>query len=148
MMPEKAEAETTENHKRQIGAFPNALLNYKALGYTVELQGEETKEGVECYKIKMTKKPQLVEGEEVENVEYYYIDKENFVTIVQEQQVMSGPMKGEMVATLLSDYQEVDGLYFPFSITNQTSQGNLVVNMENVVLNPKMDPTVFAFPAE
>jgi hypothetical protein len=148
MLPEKAEAETTENHKREIGSFPNPLFDYKTLGYTVELQGEETKEGVECYKLKMTKKTQLVEGEEVENIEYYYFDKENFVPIAIEQQILAGPMKGEMSTIVFSDYQEIDGLYFPFSLTDQSGGGNYVINIETVVLNPKMDPAAFGFPAE
>src|SRR3989338_1336226 len=78
MKAEKEESEATENFKRSIGEFPGALFTYKSMGYTVELDGEDVKEGVECYKIKMTKKTELVDGEEKPNVQYHYIDKENF----------------------------------------------------------------------
>ncbi len=145
MQPEKAESEQTENFKRSLGEFPDVLMHYKDLGYTVELDGEDVKEGVDCHKLKVTRKPQLVEGEEKQNIVYYYMDKENFIPIATEAEVMSGPMKGQMAASLFSDYQEVDGLYFPFSI----SQGGMFeLTIDTIELNPKIDDSEFAFPAE
>ena len=49
----------------------------------------------------------------------------------------------------MSDYQEVDGIYFPFS-TSQYIDGNLVftMEMENMELNPEVDDAVFAFPEQ
>ncbi len=64
MKPEKNDAETTENAKRQSSDFVTPLLDYKKKGYTLELLRNETIEGVECLKIKVTKKPQLVEGQD------------------------------------------------------------------------------------
>ncbi len=149
MKPEKGESEDTENHKRSIGEFPDALLNHEKMGYTVALDGEDTKDGVECYKLKLTKKSQLVDGEEMDNIVYYYFDKENFVPIMQEQEIMSGQMKGQVAQTLFSDYQEVDGLYFPFSMTFQTEGGGgQTIQVESMELNPEIDDTVFAFPEE
>ena len=149
MKPEKGESEDTENYKREIGEFPEALLRYKDLGYTVEMDGEDTKDGVECYKLKVTKKTQLVDGEEKENIVYYYFDKENFVPIMQEQEMMSGQMKGQIAQTLFSDYQEVDGLYFPFSLTYQTEGGGgQTISVESMELNPEVEDSVFAFPTE
>ena len=149
MKAEKGESEDTENIKRTKGEFPEALLTYKDLGYTVELEGEDTKEGVECYKIKMTKKAQLVDGKEKENVVYYYLDKENFVPIMQEQEMLAGQMKGQISQTLFSDYQEVDGLYFAFSMTQQLEgQDGQEIVIESVELNPEIDKTLFVFPSE
>lgn len=149
MKPEKGESEDTENYKRSIGEFPEALLHYNELGYTVELDGEDTKDGVECYKLKVTKKTQLVDGEEKENIVYYYFDKENFVPIMQEQEMMSGQMKGQIAQTLFSDYQEVEGLYFPFAITYQTEGGaGQTIEVESMELNPEVEDSVFAYPTE
>ncbi|MFN5635238.1 MAG: outer membrane lipoprotein-sorting protein, partial [Flavobacteriia bacterium] len=94
MKPEKNDAEETENIKRSMGDFISPLINYKANGYSIELLPNETMEGVECFKIKLTKKPLMIDGKEVPNVEFYYIDKENFVPIVVEAEIPSGEMKG------------------------------------------------------
>ena len=45
MLPEKSDAETTENMKINNQDFPSPFLNYKEKGYTVEYLGKETKEG-------------------------------------------------------------------------------------------------------
>ncbi|MDX2362436.1 MAG: outer membrane lipoprotein-sorting protein [Crocinitomicaceae bacterium] len=148
MKAEKMESEDTENYTREMGEFPDALMTYAELGYTLELDGEDSKDGVDCYKLKLTKNTQLVEGTEVENVVYYYIDKENFIPIVVETTIMAGEMKGQVVETLFSDYQEVEGLYFPFAITNQTAMGSFVLQIESIELNPEVEDEMFAYPAE
>jgi hypothetical protein len=63
MKPEKSDSETTENMKREMGDFPDQFLDLKGKGYKAELMGKESVEGTECYKVKLTKKPLLVEGE-------------------------------------------------------------------------------------
>ena len=45
MQPEKSDAETTENMKKQMGDFPSPFYNYKEKGFKLELLGKETKEG-------------------------------------------------------------------------------------------------------
>lgn len=148
MEAEKADAEATENAKRSAKDGASPFLNYEEKGYTVELVGSETVEGVECYKLKMTKGKILVDGEEVDNVSYTYFDKENFVPIQAEQEIMSGEMKGQMAYTIFSDYQEVDGLYFAFSITNKSSMGEQAIEFDEIEVNPEVDDAIFAFPGE
>ena len=148
MKAEKEESEATENFKRSIGEFPGALFTYKSMGYTVELDGEDVKEGVECYKIKMTKKTELVDGEEKPNVQYHYIDKENFITVTMEEMITSGSAKGQMATTIFSDYQEVEGMYFPFSIKQGAGMNAFELTVNKFELNPEVDDSIFAFPAE
>ena len=149
MKPEKNDAEETENIKRSMGDFISPLINYKANGYSIELLPNETIEGVECFKIKLTKKPLMVDGKEVPNVEFYYIDKENFVPIVVEAEIPSGEMKGNISQTVYSDYQEVDGVYFPFSMMQRLKDGQgQVIEFEKVVLNQKFEDKIFLFPGE
>ena len=100
---EKMDSETTANYMRALGEFPNALFCYKALNYTVALDGEEQVDGVDCYKIKMTKKPQLVEGVETPNIEYYFIDKDSKALIQTLAEIPSGEMKGKMEQEKFSD---------------------------------------------
>lgn len=142
MLPEKSDAESTENMKKQSKDFPSPFFNYKEKGFSAELVGKETKEGTETYKVKLTQKPMMMNGTEVPNVSFHYFDTENFVPIVVETEMREGPMKGQMGVSTFSDYQEVDGLYFPFSISMQ-GQG---ITMKEIVLNPEIDMAMFAFP--
>lgn len=146
---EKADAETTENMKRNIGAFPDPFLNYADKGYSVELLGTETVEGTETFKLKLTQKPVLVDGEEMENITFYYFDSENFVPIMVEKEMMAGPMKGNISVSRMSDYQEVEGLYFPFSLSQGVKGGgSQPLMIESISLNPEVEETMFKFPEE
>lgn len=149
MKPEKSDAETTENAKRESKDYPDPFFNYKDKGYTCELMGSENIDGVDCFKVKLVKSPLVVDGEEQENVVYYYFDSENYVPVRTEQEIMSGPMKGQNAVTEYSDYQEVDGLYFPFSITYRSENGEgQTIDFDTVELNPNVDDKFFAYPGE
>jgi outer membrane lipoprotein-sorting protein len=141
MKAEKMESEMVENIKQEAGDYPDPLIDYKAKGYAAEYLGKETKEGTECYKVKLTKKPQMVDGQKVDNIVFYYFDTENNVPILTESEVKSGPAKGQMSVTTMSDYQEVDGMYFPFSM----NQGGQPMKIKKVTLNPTVDPSAFTF---
>ncbi len=147
MEPELSDEETTENIKRDIGDYPNPFLDYEDKGYSVELMGKESIDGMECYKLKLTKKPILVDGEDVENVSYYFFDTENFVVVQQESEMVTGEMKGEISVTMLSDYQEVDGLMFPFSISQGVKDGeSQAIEIIEIELNPEVEDEMFQFP--
>ena len=49
---EKSDAETTEIMKNESKDFPDAFLDYKEKGYSVELVGKEDFNGTETFKIK------------------------------------------------------------------------------------------------
>ena len=142
---EKSDAETTANFKKnEVKDFPDPFLNYKDKGYQVELLGKETKEGTECFKLKLTKNPIMVDGKEEENSSIYYFDTETFVPIARDDEAMQGPMKGQVFTSTMSDYQEVEGLYFPFSM----NQGGQPITIESIELNPAVDDAMFKMPVE
>ncbi|NAY90984.1 outer membrane lipoprotein-sorting protein [Muricauda sp. JGD-17] len=149
MKAEKSDAEQTANFKLNTNDFPDSFLDYKEKGYTAELLGKETMEGAETFKIKLVKEPITVDGVQEEDISYYYFDTDNFVPIAVESTIRSGQAKGKTSKTVMSDYQEVDGLYFPYS-TTQYVDGNLAFTMtlENIELNPLVDTSEFAFPEE
>jgi outer membrane lipoprotein-sorting protein len=147
MQPEESPAEDSENAIRSSKEFPNALVSYKNLGYTATLLGSEKVEGTDCHKIKLEKKSMLVEGKEMPNVEYYYLDKENNVPVLVETEISSGEMKGQISQTKFSDYQEVNGVYFPFSTTQGLKDGqSQTIQFEKIEVNPTVDDSMFAFP--
>ncbi|UJH67274.1 outer membrane lipoprotein-sorting protein [Allomuricauda sp. SCSIO 65647] len=149
MKAEKSDAEQTANFKLNTNDFPDSFVDYKEKGYTVELLGNETMDGAETFKIKLVKEPITVDGVQEDDVSFYYFDTENYVPIAVESVVREGPAKGKTAKTIMSDYQEVEGLYFPFS-TSQYVDGNLMfsMTMDNVELNPTVDDAEFAFPEE
>ena len=146
---EKSSKEATDNIKLEMNDFPDPFLNYKEKGYTVELLGDETIDGAETFKIKLVKEPVTVDGKQEENVSFYYFDKENFVPIAVHNEIKTGQMKGQISESKFSDYQEVDGIYFPFSLTQglkgQPGQG---ITMDKIELNPTINSVEFDFPEE
>lgn len=150
MAAEKSDAETTQNFKNDLNDFPDPFIDYKEKGYTVELIGKETIDGTETFKIKLVKEPITVEGQQVDDVEYYYFDTENFVPIVYEKEIKSGPGKGMIIQSKFSNYEEVDGLYFPFSISqgikDMPSNGMGGITLTKIELNPEIDDSIFNFP--
>ena len=147
MKNEKMDKETTENMKKNAGGdFPNPFLNYKKKGYSIELLGEEEIEGTNTYKIKLTQKPETKNGKEVAKESTYYFDKENFVPIVVETTIKEGQMAGSKVQQVFSDYQEVDGIYFPFSTaTKFNGNAGQEVKLTKIEINPNIDNKIFEY---
>jgi len=141
---EEMPADETKMILEEFKDFPNPFINYKDKGYSVELMGTETQEGTECFKIKLTKKPHTIKGEVVPNISFYYFEADTFVPILTEAEVPTGPAKGQLMKTPLSDYQEVDGLYFPFS----TQVQGMTMTFTSITLNPEVVDADFAKPEE
>lgn len=149
MKAEKSDAETTANMKLNNNDFPDPFIDYKEKGYLVELLGKEDIDGTETFKIKLTKEPITVDGKEEEDVSFYFFDTENFVPIAMQSEIKTGQGKGMIQEITFSDYQEVDGLYFPFSMTQGVKgQPGAPITISAIELNPEVDDSVFAFPEE
>ncbi len=144
MKAEKMDAEVTANMQLNNADFPDALLDYKAKGYSAEYVGKETKEGTECFKVKFTKKPTMQAGIKTDDITYYFFDIENNLPIATETEIKEGPMKGQKSTSTMSDYQEVDGIYFPFAM----NQGGQELKIKKIATNPQVDTKAFAFPTE
>jgi outer membrane lipoprotein-sorting protein len=146
---EKSDAETTANMKLNNNDFPDPFIDYKEKGYLVELLGKEDIDGTETFKIKLTKELITVDGKEEEDVSFYFFDTENFVLIAIQSEIKTGQGKGMIQEITFSDYQEVDGLYFPFSMTQGVKgQPGAPITISAIELNPEVDDSVFAFPEE
>ena len=149
MKAEKADAEATANQKLEMNDFPSPLLHYKENGYQLELLGKEEKDGAEAYKLKLTREPKTIDGKQVDDISYYYFDVDALVPLTIETEVKQGPMKGKMGESKLGDYQEVDGLYFPFSMTQGLKDGpGATMVISKIELNPTVDNSVFVMPKE
>ncbi|PHQ28475.1 LolA-like protein [Leeuwenhoekiella nanhaiensis] len=139
MKPEKASEEMSNNMKLNNNDFPSPLLHYKENGYEVEYVGVETKDGAETYKVKVVQEPVMMNGVETPSISYYYFDQDSYVPIAIETTQM-----GQPINITMSDYQEVEGLYFPFAM----SQAGQPFQMSEIVVNPEIDESIFEFPEE
>ncbi len=149
MKAEKSDAEATANMKLEINDFFDPFIDYKEKNYTIELLGNETIDGAETFKIKLTKEPVTIDGKKEESISFYFFDTENFVPIAVQSEMKSGQAKGMISEVTFSDYQEVDGIYFPFSMTQGVKgQPGSPLTITSIELNPKIDDSVFAFPEE
>jgi outer membrane lipoprotein-sorting protein len=146
MKAEKSDAETTENFKVNLGEFPDPFLTYKERGLKVELVGKETVDGSETFKIKLTKKPIKVDGQPTDNITFYYFDAENFVPLMQESEIRSGQMKGKISQVKFSDYQDVQGIMMPFSMSQGIKDmGSQALTITGIEINPKVDDAAFTY---
>ncbi|MFN4911412.1 MAG: outer membrane lipoprotein-sorting protein [Flavobacteriales bacterium] len=147
MEAEEKPADDSENARRASKEFPNPLVKYKELGYSATLMGEEKIDGTSCFKIQLTKGTVLVDGKENPNIEYYYIDQENFVPLLMESEILDGELKGKTSQIKFSDYQEVNGVIVPFSssqgIKGEESQS---IQFETIEMNGEVDQAKFNFP--
>lgn len=133
-MPEEEAKEFTE------GSFEAEYIDYAKKGHKVELEGKETIEGTETYKLKLTK--------ENGTVEYHYFDSELFVPIMQSTAMMSGPQKGQFSQTFMSDYQEVNGVMMPYYMeTKVNGESFQKITMETIEANIEIEEGLFSMPA-
>lgn len=147
MSPEKADAESSERQKLEANDFPIPFIDYKAKGYGLELLGTETIDGTETFKLKLTQEPITIDGEKTENVSYHYFDTEAFIPLVRESTINQGPQKGQMGQIKFSDYQEVEGMYFAFSMSQGIKDGpSQSIEITSVELNPEISNDAFKFP--
>ena len=124
--------------------FEDEFIDYKKKGHEVTLEGTEEIDGVKCFKLKLVKNKN---NPKEDITELHYFDSENFVPIMQASYVRSGPQKGTEVKSYLSDYQDVSGLMFPFSIEQKINGQSLSkITIEKITLNDITDDTIFAFP--
>ena len=147
MKAEKSSQEDIDKLKNELGEFPNPFLNYKEKGFSLEFMGTETVDGSDTFKIKLIKKPILIDEIEVPNVSVYYFDSKEFFPIMVQEEVMNGPSKGVIMESKMSNYKEVEGLYLPVSMTHGVKdQPGQPIKFNSIKLNTVIDDSVFKFP--
>jgi hypothetical protein len=120
--------------------FPLALLNYKERGTKIELAGKEKVGDRDAYSLIVTPK----DGPVV----HVFIDAETYLgdrSVV----TIDLPEIGSVEQTTdFADYREVDGVKVPFSFKGSSSAQTFFVSVKSVEHNVKIDPALFAKPAE
>jgi hypothetical protein len=124
------------------GSIDGALLAARAKGSQVEYLGREDIDGTDAYKLRVTQ----TDG----TVYTYYLDPDAFLEIkIDELRTIRGSEKE--TETNLGDYEQVGGVYFPFSVSsgpkNSADTDKQVVTISSAQANPEVAPNLFAMPA-
>ena len=127
------------------------LVDYAAKGTKIESAGMEKVEGRDTYKVKLT----LKDG----NSMHVWIDAQTFLEVKIEGQPRRLDGIDHPVEVYFRDYRAVNGLQIPFVLetkvlpVNRTATGYRdtpvpveKIALDNVVVNPKLDPAAFTKP--
>lgn len=116
------------------------LINYAAKGTKVALLGAEQVNGHKTYKLKLTLK-----NGDVRNL---WVDAQSYLDVKIDGVPRKLDGKPHQVATYFNDYRKVDGVQIPFELATNIEgvKGSEKINIEHVVVNPKLDDTRFTKP--
>ena len=116
------------------------LVDYKDKGHKAELVGHDSVEGTDCYKIKLT----LKNGD----IRYYYLDTDSFLELKLETQTsIRGTIREAEV--FYGDYEQVNGIYYPFAIDagRKGDTNRVKYTIEKLEQNVTLDDSLFSVPA-
>ena len=131
--PEPMCEEETKEAKNNADQYP--LIDYKKKGHKLELLGKEVLDGIEVFKIKLTRK----NDSEV----IYFLDSKDGKELKNSRMITVGEAD-HLIEIIPGDYKKVDWLLVPFSIESRVD-GNTTVKIlwEKVEINPEMDDSIF-----
>jgi hypothetical protein len=119
--------------------FPNALMNYKEMGATVELGGKEKVGDRDAYV--------LIGKPKTGPVMRQYIDAETYLPIKGVFKVMVPQLGTEVEqSNEASDFRTVDGVKVPFQIRTVSSIQTVSVTVTQVEQNTAIDGSLFSKP--
>lgn len=115
------------------------LMDYKALGNQVSLEGKENVEGTDCYKIKLTRK-------EDGKVSHYFISTADYklLKIISPKEIMGQDVE---IESYLSNYKDFNGLKYSMNQT-QKLMGQVFqeLTFSDIQLNVSIDEKIFDKP--
>ena len=115
------------------------LVDYKNKDHRPELMGHDSVEGTDCFKIKLI----LANSD----VRYYYIDTDSFLELkVENERSIRGTV--QYSETLYGDYEQVNGLYFPFAFESgaKGDPNRVRFTVEKVEINVPLSDSLFSMP--
>ena len=131
--PVVADAETAQSLMEQAD-LDGPLIGYEADGTVIEYEGMESMDGAQAAKLKVTNKDGLVT--------YYYLGGDYLPFKMVSVRKLQGV--DTQVTTNLGDYQNINGLMFPFLIEIDTPMGVQTLTFDSVETNIQIDESVFS----
>jgi outer membrane lipoprotein-sorting protein len=120
--------------------FYGPLVDYKEKGNKVEYLGQDTVDGDDVYRLKVT----LKNGD----VTYYFLDPETFLEIRTETQHFIRGSVRESV-TNYGNYKQVNGVYYAFALeqgSKNDPSSAAKINLEKIEANVPVDDQSFKMP--
>jgi|CZKP01.1.fsa_nt_gi hypothetical protein len=120
--------------------FEGQLINYKDKGSKIELIGKEDLGGSQVYNIKLTDKNN--------DTTSYYIDADSYL-VVKQNDKLKFDTKEIFSESILSNYKQVNGVMFPFSIESKSPDnpmGSAKIIVESIEINNTVDDSIFKMP--
>ena len=115
------------------------LVDYKNKDHRAELMGHDSVEGTDCFKIKLI----LANSD----VRYYYIDTDSFLELkIENERTIRGTV--QYSETLYGDYEQVNGLYFPFAFESgaKGDPNRVRFTVEKLEINLPLSDSLFSMP--
>ncbi len=135
--PEKTKIEKRELERLMMDATMHLLLSPDSFGVRTEYLGIERIDSIDCYAIKLT----LPSG--IRWFQYYSIQNDLKFKETKEIQTKMGLFEQE---TYFSDYREVQGLKFPFTIKQHFGIQEIDLAVTSIELNTGLDDSIFELP--
>ena len=141
--PERVAVEGRETD----GDFDGLLVDWKEKGHTVSLEGTEEYAGSQAFKLKVTTK-----GGSVRHV---FVDTKSFMEVgmsgtalLPQMDPKTKEFRTQQSTFVFSDFRDVDGVKFPFSIDEERIGGPITQSFatytDKIELNVPMDDGLFA----
>ena len=134
---EKTEIEKKELERLMMDATMQLLLNPDSFNVKAEYLGIERIDSIDCYAIKLT----LPSG--IRWFQYYSMQNDLKFKETKEIQTKQGLFEQE---TYYSDYREVSGLKFPFTIKQYFGLQEIELSVISIEMNTGLDDSVFELP--
>jgi hypothetical protein len=143
--------QTLADETREIDAdFDGLLVDWKAKGHTLTLEGKETVAGSEAYKLKLTTKGGVVRHVFVDTKTHLETAMSGRVALPPDPK--TGQARFNESTWTFSDYRDVNGVKFPFAIDEERVGGPITQSFatftEKVEVNVPMEDALFAPPAK
>lgn len=137
--PTEMSDDESEQMKEQ--KFLSEFIDTEERGFKLEAAEGKEVEGTETYAVRVTNE----EGYDAT----YYFDTEYMIPIMVATPVKSGPQKGAMMETYMSDYQEVDNVMMPYFMEVKfNGQSIQKITVSEVTLNPEIKGEMFSMPKD
>lgn len=109
------------------------FVDYKAKGHSIQLMDKEDVEGVECLKLKLTRKSG--------NESIFFFDPKTYYIVRTSSKISANGQEVESVVNL-SNYQKLpEGIVVPHTIENSAIPAP--ITLTKVIINGKIDDAVF-----
>lgn len=130
--PEPMTADQLSAQKDELD-IQSSFIDYKEKGHKVELVGREDIDGVNTFKVKLTRKS----GNEVT----YFIDPTTYYVIRVATKMKINGQEIEQVSNLGNYTKLPEGIIIPFSMEMPGAPAPIVI--KKVEVNPTLDPSLF-----